>query len=30
MPGDPVDLLPQGMRGLQDRQKPILVDSAAG
>jgi hypothetical protein len=30
MPGDPVDLLPQGMRGLQERRKPVLVDNVAG
>jgi hypothetical protein len=30
MPGDPVDLLPQGMRGLQERRKPILEDNLAG
>jgi hypothetical protein len=30
MPGDPVDLLPQGMRGLQERRQPIHADSVAG
>ncbi len=30
VPGDPVDLLPQGMRGLQERQKPTLVQNVAG
>jgi hypothetical protein len=30
LPGDPVDLLPQEMRGLQERRKSTLVDNVAG
>jgi hypothetical protein len=30
IPGDPVDLLPQGMRELQERQRLVLVDNVAG